>query len=227
MSGTTAGVVALAIAFGLGSIPTGLWVARARGVDLRAIGSGNMGATNVHRALGGRAGLFVLAVDMAKGALAVLIARVLAPAAQRAEMVRLAIAGETRFRLEPCELERGGASYTIDTVLELQEREPAAKWFLVLGQDQLARLHTWHRWSELVERVALGIANRAGEAPRVPPELAASQLTLAEVPLPAMPISSTDIRKRLAAGLDVAALVPAPVAGYIEAHGLYRYPLRS
>jgi glycerol-3-phosphate acyltransferase PlsY len=80
MSGTTAGVVALAIAFGLGSIPTGLWVARARGVDLRAIGSGNMGATNVHRALGGRAGLFVLAVDMAKGALAVLIARVLAPA---------------------------------------------------------------------------------------------------------------------------------------------------
>jgi glycerol-3-phosphate acyltransferase PlsY len=79
MSPTGAGSLAVAIAFGLGSIPTGLWVARARGVDLRAIGSGNMGATNVHRALGGRAGLLVLAVDMAKGALAVVIARVIAP----------------------------------------------------------------------------------------------------------------------------------------------------
>ena len=80
MSTTTAGILAVVIAFALGSIPTGLWVARARGVDLRSIGSGNMGATNVHRALGGRAGLFVLAVDMAKGALAVVIARLLAPA---------------------------------------------------------------------------------------------------------------------------------------------------
>jgi nicotinate-nucleotide adenylyltransferase len=154
-------------------------------------------------------------------------ARVLAPAAQRAEMVRLAIAGEPRFRLEACELERSGASYTIDTVLELQQREPAAKWFLVLGQDQLARLHTWHRWRELVERVTLAVANRAGEAPRIPGELAVSHLALAEVPLPPMPISSTEIRERLAAGLDLAALVPAPVAGYIETHGLYRHPIRS
>ncbi|HWN83107.1 MAG TPA: glycerol-3-phosphate acyltransferase, partial [Candidatus Udaeobacter sp.] len=67
MSPTAAGILALAVAFALGSIPTGLWVARARGVDLRHIGSGNLGATNVHRALGGRAGLLVLAVDMAKG----------------------------------------------------------------------------------------------------------------------------------------------------------------
>lgn len=80
LSPTASGILALAIAFALGSIPTGLWVARARGVDLRAVGSGNMGATNVHRALGGRAGLFVLAVDMAKGALAVVVARLLAPA---------------------------------------------------------------------------------------------------------------------------------------------------
>jgi len=80
MSPTAAGILALAVAFALGSIPTGLWVARARGVDLRHIGSGNLGATNVHRALGGRAGLLVLAVDMAKGALAVLVARWIAPA---------------------------------------------------------------------------------------------------------------------------------------------------
>jgi glycerol-3-phosphate acyltransferase PlsY len=70
--------LALALAFGLGSLPTGLWWARARGVDLRQIGSGNLGATNVYRALGPRAGLAVLAIDMLKGGAAVLLVRALA-----------------------------------------------------------------------------------------------------------------------------------------------------
>ena len=153
--------------------------------------------------------------------------RELAPAAQRAEMVRLAIAGETRFRVEPCEIERSGPSYTIDTVLALHAREPQAQWFLTIGQDQLARLHTWHRWRELVGLVTLAVANRAGEAPRIPAELAATRLALAEVPLPPQATSSTDIRERVAAGLDIGALVPAVVARYIADHGLYRNPLRS
>ena len=153
--------------------------------------------------------------------------RTLTPAAQRAEMVRLAIAGEPRFRLELCEIERAGASYTIDTVLELRRREPATQWLLLLGQDQLARLHTWHRWRELVALVELAVANRAGDAPRIPPELSAARVAIAEVPLPALAISATAIRERVAAGQDIAALVPAAVAGYIGKHGLYRHPLRS
>ncbi len=154
-------------------------------------------------------------------------ARVLAPAAQRADMLRLAIAGTARFGMDLCEIERTGPSYTIDTVLELQAREPGNRWFLLLGQDQLARLHTWHRWRELVARVDLAVANRAGEHPAVPSELADVPVQLTEVPLPAMAISSTAIRGRVAAGLDIASLVPAAVAGYIDAHGLYRNPLRS
>ena len=154
-------------------------------------------------------------------------ARDLAPAAQRAEMVRLAIAGEPRFRIEPCELERAGPSYTIDTVLELQGHEPAAQWFLVIGQDQLARLHTWQRWRELLALVTLAVANRDGAAPCIPNELAPLRLALAEVPLPPMATSSTDIRARVAAGQDLGALVPAAVARYIAVHGLYRHPLRS
>ncbi len=153
--------------------------------------------------------------------------RVLAPAAQRADMLRLAIAGMAHFRLEPCEIERGGASYTIDTVLELQRREPGNQWFLLLGQDQLARLHTWHRWRELVALVDLAVANRAGEHPAIPSELADIPIRVTEVPLPAIAISSTAIRERVAARLDIAALVPAAVAGYIDDHGLYRNPLRS
>ncbi len=154
-------------------------------------------------------------------------ARRLAPAVQRAEMVRLAIAGETRFRLETCELERSGPSYSIDTVLELRRREPAAQWFLLLGLDQLVRLHTWHRWRELVAVVTLAVASRSGEAPCLPPELADAPVPIANVPLPAMPVSSTAIRARVAAGQDIGALVPAPVARYIAAHGLYRHRLRS
>jgi nicotinate-nucleotide adenylyltransferase len=154
-------------------------------------------------------------------------ARVLAPAAQRADMLRLAIGGMARFHLEPCEIERAGPSYTIDTVLDLQRREPGNRWYLLLGQDQLARLHTWHRWRELVALVELAVAHRAGEHPGLPTALAGVPVQLTEVPLPAMAISSTVIRERVAAGLDIAALVPAAVAGYIDAHGLYRNPLRS
>ncbi len=184
---------------------------------------------NAHLALA-RSALEALALDAVywiPAGLAWQKAAAATPAAQRAEMVGLAIAGEPRFRLEPCEIERPGASYTIETVLELGRREPQTRWFLLLGHDQLARLTTWHRWRELLGLAELCVANRAGECPRLPPELAALQVPVNEVPLPAMPVSSTAIRDRAAAGLDIASLVPAPVARYIDMHGLYRTPLRS
>src|SRR5512140_3754747 len=65
--------VVLLAAFLLGSIPTGVLVARHKGVDLRKVGSGNIGATNVGRALGKRWATFVLLIDAAKGALPVLL----------------------------------------------------------------------------------------------------------------------------------------------------------
>ena len=66
-------LLALALAFVAGSIPTGVIVARAKGVDLRKVGSGNIGATNVSRALGGKWAAVVLLADAAKGALPVLV----------------------------------------------------------------------------------------------------------------------------------------------------------
>lgn len=150
-----------------------------------------------------------------------------APAADRAAMVARAIAGEPRFVLERCELDRAGPSYTIDTVLELSAREPGTQWWLIVGQDQLQRLSTWHRWRDLVARVPLAVANRAGAAPVLPPELAAAGASWREIPLPPMAVSATVIRARVAAGQEIASLVPAPVAGYIAEHGLYREPARS
>ena len=67
-------VVSIVVSFGVGSFPTGLLVARARGIDIRAVGSGNIGATNVARSLGKRLGLIVLVIDACKGAGPVVVA---------------------------------------------------------------------------------------------------------------------------------------------------------
>ena len=146
--------------------------------------------------------------------------RVLSPAADREAMVRLAIAGEPRFVLERCELRRRGVSYTLDTVRELRAAEPAVDWYLILGQDQYAGLHTWRDWRELVSRVTLAIANRPDVVASTNPQVAnvAHQI----VQLPMMDVSSTEIRRRVAAGESIAGLVPVAVASYIERHRLYR-----
>jgi nicotinate-nucleotide adenylyltransferase len=143
-----------------------------------------------------------------------------APAADREAMVRLAIDGEPRFTLERLELEGRGATYTVDTVRALQAREPGCRWFLVIGADQHAGLHTWHGWPELLQRVTLAVAGRADE--RRPPDAAVARHPVRHVPLAAMAVSSSDIRRRVAAGEDVSALVPPGVAGYIARRGLYR-----
>ncbi len=148
--------------------------------------------------------------------------RPMTPAADREAMVRLAIAGEPRFVLSRCELERDGPSYTADTVAELQGAEPETEWFVVIGQDQYAGFHTWERWQEIVARATLAIADRPGAGPAADPHVL--QAPHATVRLPMMDVSSTDIRGRLAAGESIADLVPAPVARYIESHRLYIDP---
>ena len=146
-------------------------------------------------------------------------ARRLAPAADREAMVRIAIRGEPRFVLERCELRRRGTSYTLDTVRELSAAEPGIDWYLILGQDQYAGLHTWRDWRELVSLVTLVIAPREG-VPPVDPQVEATPHRF--IALPTMHESSTDIRALLAAGQPIDALVPPEVARYIERHHLYR-----
>jgi len=154
-------------------------------------------------------------------------ARALTPAADRIAMLRLAIADDERQRIDTCEVDRAGPSYMIDTALELQGRHPGARLWLLIGQDQLSNLPTWHRWRDLVSRVGFAVANRGGVAAVAPPELLAAGATVVEVPLAPMTISSTEIRQRVAEGQGVASLVPAAVARYIDEHKLYRNPHRS
>ena len=159
-------------------------------------------------------------------------ARQLARVADRAAMVQLAIANEPRFQLESCELLRTGPSYTVDTVRELRTRAdaPANEWFLIIGQDQFAQFHTWHGWEDLVQMVTLAVANRAGDTPRSNPEVSvvtAARGRVIELPLPPSKVSATGVRLRVALGQDIAAMVPAAVARYIDQHRLYRGPSRS
>jgi nicotinate-nucleotide adenylyltransferase len=146
-------------------------------------------------------------------------ARRLAPAADREAMVRLAIAGEPRFVLDRIELRRRGPTFTLDTVRELVAAEPGRQWFLILGQDQYASLHTWRDWPALLSLVCLAVANRPGAAIAVNPQIAQAEHRV--VRLPMMNVSSTEIRRRVAAGEPIADLVPEAVARYIEAHRLY------
>lgn len=159
-------------------------------------------------------------------------ARQLAAPEHRLAMVTLATADEPCFVVDDTEIRRGGPSYTLDTVRELQAREAgsgggsaATEWVLIIGQDQYANLPTWHGWRELIDRVTLAVACRGDQRPRPAPELADTPHRMVELPMPPMTVSSTDIRARLAQGEAADTLAPAmvspAVARYIANHQLY------
>jgi len=132
------------------------------------------------------------------------------------------------------EIRRGGRSYTIDTLIEMRHELPQASFYFVLGADAWNALPRWHRWQELLDYANLVIATRPGVTLADIPELAAARCeTLAEfraaragrvlvLPIPRLPISSTDIRARLQAGHRVDYFTPAAVVALIDREGLYR-----
>jgi nicotinate-nucleotide adenylyltransferase len=153
-------------------------------------------------------------------------ARRLASAADRLAMTRLATAHEPRFVVDPIELERAGPSYTKDTVAALQAQASVpTDWFLIIGQDQYANFPTWQGWESLLARLTLAVACRGHALPEAPAALRSREHHVVELPLPALHVSSTEIRARLARGEDPSKLapelVPEAVARYIATHQLY------
>lgn len=152
-----------------------------------------------------------------------------ASAAHRLEMVRRAVAGHPLLDVLDVEVRRGGTSYTIDTIEELLAGPCAGEsLMLLLGQDALDLLPHWHRAEELVRRVPIAIAPRVGSGE--PPWERLTEAFGEDVILglrsrvlatPREPISSTEVRARVAAGRSIRCWVPDPVADYIEEHGLY------
>jgi nicotinate-nucleotide adenylyltransferase len=150
--------------------------------------------------------------------------RGLASPAHRRAMVELMIAGEPRFAVDDSELERDGASYTIDTVRARLAARPHERLFLLIGQDQYARLHTWRDWQALVGLVTLAVAARDGAAVQASPALAAVPHRMARIAMPPSRISSTEVRDLASRGEDIRPMVGDAVAGYIARHCLYGAP---
>ena len=144
-----------------------------------------------------------------------------ASGADRVAMLRCLTADEPRFSIDERELDRAGPSYTVDTLRELHAVQPGTRWWLVIGQDQYARFDTWHEWREILALAGLAVAARDGQPVRAAPGLSGIPHALRIVEMPALPHSATTVRSRAAAGLDVTALVGAPVARYIADHHLY------
>lgn len=139
-----------------------------------------------------------------------------ASARHRTAMVAAAIAGEPGLALEPLEAERPGPSYTVDTLRALRAREPGRAFAVLVGADAAAELDQWHEAAALPGLARLVAFARPG-APRP-----AHSLLHEVVEAPAVEISSTAIRRRVAAGRSIRYLVPDAVAEYIATHGLYR-----
>ncbi|MCU0620222.1 MAG: nicotinate-nucleotide adenylyltransferase [Gemmatimonadales bacterium] len=139
-----------------------------------------------------------------------------ATAAQRAAMVRLAIDGEPRFRMEPMELERAGPSYTVDTLRALAAREPGAAFTLLVGADAALELALWREAPVLPTLARIVVFARAGSPPP------ASPLVSGVIAVPSLDVSATAIRERVATGRSIRYWVPDAVAAYVAEHGLYR-----
>jgi len=145
-------------------------------------------------------------------------------AEHRLELCRLAVQGDERFEASGLELARSGPSYTVDTLRELRTEAPDNDLFLIVGGDIAAGLPQWREPEQVLELATLAVANRRGT-----PE-ASVQDALRAVrggdcaaffQMPQIAISSTMVRDRVRAGQPIRYLVPDPVSGYIERHGLY------
>ena len=145
-----------------------------------------------------------------------------ASGAYRVAMLRLLTAGEPRFSIDARELGRAGPSFTVATLRELHAEQPGTRWWLVIGQDQYARFDTWHDWRGILALAGLALAARDGDPVHAAPGLAGVEHARRIIQMPPHPHSATAVRARAAAGLDVTALVGAPVARYIADHHLYR-----
>jgi len=135
-----------------------------------------------------------------------------APADDRLAMLRLAIASEDRFSVDPLEIDRGGISYSIDTVKVFRNRDPGAELFFLVGEDNADRLTEWQRFEELKKLVCFVVLSRSEDFQS--PEYPVVQRRIE--------ISSTEIRNRVANQESITYLVPESVKHYIEQHQLYQ-----
>lgn len=152
--------------------------------------------------------------------------RGITPAADRLEMTRLATADNPAFEVSALEVGRPGPSFTAETLAALHAERPEDELFFIVGEDALRDLPNWHNPAEIIRLAWLAVAPRGGwsEAQAADLERVAPGIKNRVVPvlMPAIDVSATDIRRRVAAGDSIHYLVPAAVEAYILERALYR-----
>ena len=143
-----------------------------------------------------------------------------APAAARLEMTRLTFAGDSRYEVSSLELDRGGVSFTVDTLEEVARRHPAAERFLLLGADVLSSFAQWRQPDRVLALAQPVILARAGAPVTLPEGLDAARLLSLDTRR--IDVSSTEIRERVRGGRSIRGFVTDAVAALIERDRLYR-----
>lgn len=152
-----------------------------------------------------------------------------APDRQRIEMLELATSGHRAFRVSTLEIDRGGISYTVETLSAIASEHPDAELFLLMGADSLRDLPTW-REPEKICKLALPLCVERPDSPAL--DLASiadcvsparlRQIEAGRATMPSMGLSATDIRQRVAQGCSIRYQTPRAVEEYIATHSLYQ-----
>lgn len=154
--------------------------------------------------------------------------RELATAEMRAEMLELAIAGHEAFSVNRYETDRGGVNYTVNTLAHFHEEYPQAELFFLLGADMLHDLPRWRESAKVCELATIVAVCRPGtgqlDVDCLEGCATAAQITEIrrhQVEMPEIGVSSTEIRRRAAAGSSIRYQTPRAVEKYIERQELY------
>jgi nicotinate-nucleotide adenylyltransferase len=150
----------------------------------------------------------------------------LASAEHRLAMCHAAIDGERGMGVEPCETQRTGNTYTVDTLRFLTQEHPSNRYTLIIGADQARRLDTWHDWQGVLQLCRLAVVARNDVEPILPP--AVTELFTQPswhfdtLHLPAMDVSSSAIRAQILEDKPISNQVSPAVERYIVKHSLYK-----
>lgn len=140
-------------------------------------------------------------------------------AEHRLAMTKLAIAGNSLFEISTVDVRRAGPTFTIDTLRDIHESNPEADVFFITGADSIAQIDSWKDSSQIWPLAHFVGVTRPGHSLEVP-KSAAGEVSLLEIP--ALAISSTDIRARVESGKPIDYLLPNSVIDYIHANHIYQ-----
>jgi nicotinate-nucleotide adenylyltransferase len=151
------------------------------------------------------------------------------PAANRIEMLELALAGHEAFTVCRYEAERGGVNYTVDTLAHFRDEDPTRELFFLVGADMLHDLPHWRNAVGVCELAVLVVVRRPGAPPldfgslrNIIPDERIELIRRHQVEMPEIGISSTEIRRRVAEGRSIRYWTPRAVEMYIDTQGVYR-----